>query len=329
MPAPRLAILDVGHGNSAVLFDMDGVVIDAGQGSALLEYLTENEVETIDVVLLSHADADHVGGLVQLLASGKFSIGKVRLNTDSDKQSKMWDDLVYELDQLDDAVEFRPSLTSDDSGEFDQGEIHIEIAGPSNYLTSKGAGSVDRNGRKLTSNSLSAVVRLLKDGKPVALLPGDLDDIGFDDLLNHDVDLRARICVFPHHGGRPSSGDPAQFVEALCNAVSPSLIIFSIARGMHQTPRPEIIAAVREALPKTRIACTQLSEHCAETVPGLDPGHLTKAFSRGRHTRRCCSGTILVSMGERIRILPQTKQHGAFIESAAPDALCMIDKSGT
>ncbi len=42
MPDRTLTILDVGHGNSAVLVDSEGVVvIDAGLKSSLLEYLTE------------------------------------------------------------------------------------------------------------------------------------------------------------------------------------------------------------------------------------------------------------------------------------------------
>ena len=70
MKRPYLAILDVGHGNCAVLTDSKGiVVIDTGPGSALLEYLSEKNIKTIDVVLISHADQDHIGGLIQLLFS--------------------------------------------------------------------------------------------------------------------------------------------------------------------------------------------------------------------------------------------------------------------
>ena len=82
VPKHNLAILDVGHGNSAILIDSEGVVvIDTGLGSSLLEYLEESGVTTIDAVLISHADEDHIGGLVQLLSSSKFRVRSVRLNT--------------------------------------------------------------------------------------------------------------------------------------------------------------------------------------------------------------------------------------------------------
>ena len=49
-----LVILDVGHGNSAVLVDDEQVVvIDADPKSGLLEYLTQNDIKTIDTILLS------------------------------------------------------------------------------------------------------------------------------------------------------------------------------------------------------------------------------------------------------------------------------------
>ena len=55
----HIAILDVGHGNCAVLEDEEGVVvIDAGPGGSLLQYLEDRRIEVIDLVLLSHADQE-------------------------------------------------------------------------------------------------------------------------------------------------------------------------------------------------------------------------------------------------------------------------------
>jgi len=65
---PNFYIVDVKHGNSAVLIDTDGVVvIDAGNGSKLLEFLSNRQITTIDVLILSHADGDHIGGVMALL----------------------------------------------------------------------------------------------------------------------------------------------------------------------------------------------------------------------------------------------------------------------
>lgn len=153
-----IAILDIGHGNSTIIKDTNRIaIIDAGPGSSLLEFLTEQGIKQIDVLLISHADQDHIGGVMALLSSGLFKFGIVRLNTDSLKGSDAWDDLLYELDLLggQNAIDFRPSLTVRDSGEFDLEFFKIQILGPSNYLAGKGSGSTDRNGRKISTNTIS------------------------------------------------------------------------------------------------------------------------------------------------------------------------------
>src|SRR5438034_932161 len=97
-----LAILDVGHGNCAVLVDSKGVaVIDAGPGSALLEYLAEQKIGHIEVVLISHADEDHIGGLIALLDAMTVTVARVCLNPDASKGTKTWDSLLAVLNQAD------------------------------------------------------------------------------------------------------------------------------------------------------------------------------------------------------------------------------------
>jgi beta-lactamase superfamily II metal-dependent hydrolase len=72
---PVLYILDVKHGNSTVLIDTKGiVVIDTGLRSDLLQFLVDNELTKIDVLILSHADKDHIGGAIGLLAANEFEI---------------------------------------------------------------------------------------------------------------------------------------------------------------------------------------------------------------------------------------------------------------
>lgn len=322
----RLTILDVGHGNSAVLEDTKGVlIIDAGPKSGLLEYLTEQEITKINVVLLSHADQDHIAGLINLLNSDLFEIGRIRINSDELKDSAIWGDLLYELDLAREAgdVDFEPSLTPDDSGEFDQGTVHIEILGPSSDLVEKGPGSKDDKGRRIGTNSISAIIRLSQKMKPIALLPGDLDEIGLDDLIEHNIDASAPLLVFPHHGlkaGRTTAMD--EFTHRLCEIVRPSNVIFSIGRGRN-APIPEVVAAIREHVPDVRIACTQLSEHCAFSLPQKAPSHLNDVFSKGREHQKCCAGTMVIDLDNPEYILPIYDAHKAFIENAAPNALCL------
>src|SRR5437016_3755628 len=121
--------------------DTEGVVvIDAGPGSALLEFLKQEGIERVDVILISHADKDHIAGLLAIIASEEFEIGRVRLNSDADKTSDLWDDLVYILTRAHTAkqLDFSPALTVADTGLFNQGMVNIEILAPDQYIAARG-----------------------------------------------------------------------------------------------------------------------------------------------------------------------------------------------
>ena len=318
----KLAILDVGHGNSAVLDDEGIVVIDAGPQAGLLEYLRESEITEINVVLLSHADEDHIAGLLGLLASAEFKIKRVYLNTDSLKTSRIWDDLLYELDLLKRSgqIELGTSLTSGMTGQFDQGSVQIEILGPSSYLAARGPGSRDRLGRKIGTNSVSAVIRLVKGGQPIALLPGDLDEIGLDALMERGIDMRAPILVFPHHGGRAgNAADMVNFTNRICELVKPERVIFSIGHG-NSYPRLDVVETIRTFNPNIKIACTQLSKQCAGVLPKNNPHHI-RVFSKGAEYHRCCAGTIVLDLDAHLW-LPNDDEHQSFIANFALTALC-------
>jgi len=323
---PMLWILDVGHGNSAVIADERGtVVIDAGPGATLADFLEKQQIRKIDVVLISHADADHIGGLIGLVNSGEFEIGRVRVNTDSTQKSKTLDDLVFALQRAyqEEKIDYDVTLTERNSGEFDQGVVRVEILAPSLSLAAKGAGGQDRRNRPLRSNTLSVVIRLVHNEVPLVLLPGDIDQVGLDNLEESGKSANASILVFPHHGGRPGQGnDPGQFARQLCQLVQPRTVVFSVGRSRPGFPKPQVVAAVRRYA-QVRIACTQLSKHCAENEPRTLLNHLDPAFARGREMTQCCAGTIAIALDSTATsISPSQANHLAFIKANAPTALC-------
>ena len=217
-----------------------------------------------------------------------------------------------------------PTLVREGGEDCDQDEqFTSEILGPSASLSSAGVGGKDSKGRRVGRHSLSAIVRLSIDGNPVALFPGDLDNVGLDDLIQSGMDAKAPVLIFPHHGGGTSSTDKAVFVKSLCELVKPATVVFSIGRGRHGTPRPAIVELVRQTVPGVRVVCTQLSEHCAATIPKHESDHLTRLFAIGRQFRHCCAGTILVSFDKSTAsLLPVLQDHMQFIAGAASEALC-------
>jgi competence protein ComEC len=323
--ARTVTILDVGHGNAAVVNTGTGIiVIDAGPRTGLLEFLTETGAPKIDALLISHADADHIAGLIGVLASNVVKIGKIRVNSDSLKGSSAWDDLAYELDlqQRSGAIDFEPALTPSNSGDFDIDDVRIEILAPTNYIATKGPGSQDRQGRRITSNSVSAMIRVVSKAGPAALFCGDIDQVGLDSALEAKPDIMAPTLVFPHHGGNSGGAVPEDFVRQLCGSVRPQVVVFSIGRGRFGNPRDEIVQAVRNCT-KARIVCTQLSERCAPVSPKRLSTHLSPVYAAGKDGKKCCGGSLVIRLDAPTDLTPALDPHLQFIQTNAPSALCV------
>jgi beta-lactamase superfamily II metal-dependent hydrolase len=321
-----IAILDVGHGNSTVVIENGSVlVIDAGPKNALLEFLREQKITHIDLLIISHADQDHLGALAQLMASNEFTLGNIILNSDADKKTAVWDDVLYELDKAACRKEiyFDVGLVPKDAPIFKTENVSAEVLGPSRYLAGKGPGGEYRDGRKITTNSISAVIRLKIAEKQSVLLPGDIDIVGLDDLLEHYERIESPILVFPHHGGKQGATNIEEYIEKICKAVNPQVIIFSIGRGIHDTPNQNVIKIMREKYPYVRIMCTQLSKHCSDLLPDKKEDCLNDVFCYGREFGKCCAGTILINIDDRDNVLPSKESHYLFLEKKVEKPLCI------
>ena len=78
LAVPSLTVLDVGHGSCAILAEAARIVVfDAGPKSGLLEFLLQHQINTIDVVMISHADRDHIEGLIAILGTNAIAVGGV------------------------------------------------------------------------------------------------------------------------------------------------------------------------------------------------------------------------------------------------------------
>lgn len=324
-----LCIVDVGHGNCAVLTDQHGdvVVIDAGLRSGLLEFLNYHGVGRIRTVYLSHADEDHVGGLVGVLASGTVSIGRVILNGDASKGTKVWDDLAHVLALATEngvVGRFDVGLTSGDGEELT--DVDVVVLAPSQYLAAKGVGGTDREGRRIASNTMSAVVRVDAFGRAVALLPGDIDGVGLENLLaivGEPGALRVPVLVYPHHGGRPGTARIESFAEKLLEATAPGVVVFSVGRRRRGYPRPETVRALRGVSPDARIVCTQLSKDCSSELPQASAEHLSGAFALGSADGACCGGSVVIALDSGGAAEPGEDSHSEFILSQVRTPLCL------
>lgn len=326
-PSPYIAILDVGHGSSTVLRDGEFiVVIDCGaKSSGLKEFLNQEGITKISKVFISHADADHIGALVGIISTGEFEIDEVLFNSDGSKGTDAWEDFAYVCDEQHECgdTKFTPGIAKK-TQRIQCGSIELEIMSPTPYLVAKGVGGKDRHGRTINSNSISASFKVIWKDDVYVFLSGDIDQIGLDEMLMHDVDLRSPILVFPHHGGKSGSASPVPFTELLCDIVKPQTVVFSIGRSSKfDNPRPEIVDSVKRKIKDVRISCTQLSKHCMKKLAFGSLDHLADVYSRGRDNHFSCSGTFIIELGHNVLHLPEVGLHQTFIKAATLTPLCL------
>lgn len=327
MSGVDLTILDVGHGNALVVSGPNGhVLIDGGPGPWAMRYLRDQGIDHLDAVAITHTDEDHLRGVAALLDSGEFTFGTVRMNSDAQKESELWKAVTFSFDQLSrrQEVDWQLSLAAGDELPAVASGVEIQVVAPSRFLAARGPGSTDANGRALAANSVSSVLRVLIDSKPKLLVAADVDDVGLANMLD-GRDITASVLVFPHHGGhvraRATDAQDARFAQELCAAVEPELVVFSQGRGRYGNPRPAIVDAVRESCADVRIACTQLSEECADKrPPSHGYGHLLDLPARGRDYQDCCAGTLRIPL--RGPIEPSAADYEKFKDNYASAATC-------
>jgi beta-lactamase superfamily II metal-dependent hydrolase len=326
MDLPKLIIVDVAHGNCSILQDTKGsVIIDCAHGDTLIETLRHLGIKEIDRIMISHADQDHFKGFIDLLADEAFTVKNVHLNPDAKKNTEVFKALrraiAYANKEKNTIHEY---LDTDMTGRLDVGDVRIEVISPSKEIVGY-PGSKDLQGKSLTSNSVSAVIRLVYKSRGVVLLAGDIDRVGLDNILKNNSQIKADVLVFPHHGGNVGTGkeqENQEFTVNLCQQVKPKLVLFSIGRDKHQNPRREIVKAVINELPNVHILCTQLSKYCSSEILLDTPTHLSTLPSRGKKANHCCGGTVTINLTETETTYQPSGNHIQFVEEKIISALC-------
>lgn len=325
--SPELIILDVGHGNCAILRDTHGwAIIDCAQGPTLLETLEMYGAREISYVIVSHADEDHVAGLLALLCREDIRIGEVYINPDATKRTKVWQGVRRALDNAHArfGTRARLGLTTQYTGELSVGEVVIEVLSPAVSEALSGPGGQDDSGRRIDSNSASIVIGLIHNEYRVALLAGDMDERSLENIQERTSNLGADVLVYPHHGGSAGRTDNEAFAGRLSSLTQPKLVVFSLGRERFDNPREDVIRGIRRGAPVAHVMCTQLARACAAELPPGQPGHLTELPARGGEHNRCCGGTISIRLnGADSVIAPSRDAHLRFIRACAPTARCM------
>jgi competence protein ComEC len=250
-------------------------------------------------------------------------VKRVVVNGDGTKDTVAWADLAVALDDAHSRgdVVVDPGLAAGQIAVDGLREFSIEVVAPSRRLVLLGVGNADPELGRITSNTLSACIRIMVGERPVALLAGDLDEVGLADIARAARPIEAEVLVFPHHGGSPGGRHVGSFVQRLLDLVRPTSVVFSNGRARFNNPRPEIVDAVLRHSPSVYIACSQLSEECSPTVAS-ERAHLPPCYSAGGAAGFSCAGTVVCTAGPSGASIPSAPRHVDFVEQHVASPMC-------
>ena len=224
----RLDILDVGHGDSIVIRAPRGhtLVVDAGSSEAgrfrVIPFLRFEGISVLEAVVVTHPDADHLGGVIPLLREVRVKRLLTNGTQDDTMSSRQLRDLA--------ARRHVPETALASGGRLDVGpDVEITVLHPPRGLV---------QGSAPASNDNSLVLKVTL-GAVSVLLCGDIEEAGLPWLLNAGYALGSTVLQVPHHGSRLGEAGAAFF-----HAVQPQVAILSVGRT-HHLPAPETLEALR------------------------------------------------------------------------------------
>ncbi|WP_424016222.1 lamin tail domain-containing protein (plasmid) [Halorientalis pallida] len=207
--------INVDQGSSTLIVGPtnETILVDSGDwqddGEYVLEYLRANDIDRIDHLVTTHADADHIGGHAAVIdyfeteANGVGAVYDPGI-TSSSQTYERYLDAVEEHDVT--LYETRAG----DSIAFEGASVDV-LAPPASYVASG-----DRN-----ENSI--VLRVAHGGSSF-LLPGDAGREGEEYLVDeYDSPLNVTVLQAGHHGSDTSSS------AGLLNAATPWVAVISSA----------------------------------------------------------------------------------------------------
>lgn len=219
--------IDVGNADAClVTCDGKNLLIDAGEKSAgdtVAAYLKAHGVERLDYLIATHADADHIGGMRQIVESFPVSRCLMAFMPEgAEPTTSTYINLLAALDK-----KSVPVTDVQPGEEYALGEAVVTVLGPV-------AESSDKNEQ--------SVVCRITHGDKRLLFVGDAGKEEETTLLEASVDLRADLLKVGHHGSRGSSTTP--FLQAVGARVA---VISCGADNSYGHPHKEAVSRLAAA----------------------------------------------------------------------------------
>lgn len=215
--------LDVGQGDAAVIqCGGQAMLIDGGKpekSSYIYAWLQQHGLSYLDVIVATHVDADHIGGLSGALNYASVGTAYCPETTGTTKTFQSFVKYLAKRDR---------SITVPTAGEtFPLGGAQVQILGPLH--------------RAEDSNDNSIVLKV-SFGATSFLFTGDAERAEEQDLLNAGVNLQSTVLKVGHHGSDTSTSYP------FLRAVAPQYAVISVGAGnSYGHPTEAVLSRLRDA----------------------------------------------------------------------------------
>lgn len=215
--------LDVGQGDAAVIqCGGQAMLIDGGKpekSSYIYAWLQQHGLSYLDVIVATHVDADHIGGLSGALNYASVGTAYCPVTTGT---TETFQSFVKYLAQR------GKQITVPTAGEtFALGGAQVQILGPL---------------RRAEDSNDNSIVLKVSFGATSFLFTGDAERAEEQDLLNAGVNLQSTVLKVGHHGSDTSTSYP------FLRAVAPKYAVISVGTGnSYGHPTEAVLSRLRDA----------------------------------------------------------------------------------
>lgn len=199
---------NVGSGNCILVHsDSADILVDSGLErvqSNVLEYLEILDIDSLDLLVLTHPDKDHIGNMADVAENIEIKRFVTCENGDYEL-TDLYNDLIETLENKGVSVEYTKA-----GDKFAFGDLILNVVSPTKVYDESNNNSV---ALKVNYRDFSV------------FLSGDIESEAEQDILQSGVDISADVLCVAHHG----SGSSTE--EEFLNEVSPECAVISVEQN--------------------------------------------------------------------------------------------------